>query len=452
MKKSLIILIVLFISAYELHSEENNQKSVSVTVYNENLGVVKDLRGFDMKEGVSEIEVTGVASRIKPTTVHVKMNGSVLEQNYRYDLADMDAVLQRYIDREITLIGENDTFSGRLLSFNNSKIVVEQKDGGVIMLPDYKDYRLAASKLPEGLLTKPTLAWIVDSRKSGRQEVEITYQTEGMRWSAEYVAVLNEDDSQADVNAWVTIGNRSGASYEDAKLKLVAGDVNMVKEKGLRGQFSNLEYARTADGAGKQFEEKEFFEYHIYHLQRNSTIRNNETKQISLFEAGDVSVEKRFVYNSSGNNNENGKPGVYIEFANSEKNNLGVPMPKGKFRLYKSDGGDVEFIGEDEIDHTPRSEKVKLRVGDAFDIRIDEKIVETKKLGRSLWENTYEITVKNRKKETAAVYIDRNLYSDWEVLETNIDFEKVNAFKIRFKVDVSAGEEKTLTYKVRFSN
>jgi len=281
--------------------------------------------------------------------------------------------------------------------------------------------------LPEGLISKPTLNWLVNSTKDGNHDVEISYQTQGLNWHTEYVALLNKDDSKLDMSAWISIENNSGAQYKNANLKLVAGDVNRVDDLNLRkagGLRAEMAYMDKV-GSEPQFEEKEFFEYHIYDLQRPTTISDKETKQVSLFETTGVPINKLFIYNSNGNNIENGKPEVFVEFINSAKSALGMPMPKGKVRLYKSDEKDLEFIGEDLIDHTPKDEKVKLKVGEAFDIRIDEKIVSTKQISRNVSDSEFEVKIKNRKKDKSVVYIDRMLYSNWEILEKNHDYEKL---------------------------
>ncbi len=453
MKNFCAILSIIILSFGIVSAQETDQKSVNVTIYNQNFGVVKDVRKLNITKGVSEIQIRGVAKLIDPTSVHIKFDGAVIEQNYRYDLANMNVILDRYIDKEIMLVGKESSFSGELMSYAGNQLVIKQKDGGIVMLPNYNEYRLLAPSLPEGLISKPTLNWLVNSTKDGNHDVEISYQTQGLNWHTEYVALLNKDDSKLDMSAWISIENNSGAQYKNANLKLVAGDVNRVDDLNLRkagGLRAEMAYMDKV-GSEPQFEEKEFFEYHIYDLQRPTTISDKETKQVSLFETTGVPINKLFIYNSNGNNIENGKPEVFVEFINSAKSALGMPMPKGKVRLYKSDEKDLEFIGEDLIDHTPKDEKVKLKVGEAFDIRIDEKIVSTKQISRNVSDSEFEVKIKNRKKDKSVVYIDRMLYSNWEILEKNHDYEKLNAYKVRFKIDLPADTEKTLKYKVRFN-
>ncbi len=454
----LFFVIILFVFSIQTPGQNPDQKSVAVTVYNANLGVVKDLREMDIKTGTSKIFLTDVAQFIDPTSVHIKINGEVIEQNYQYDLVSLDKILQKYIDREIQLIGENNEFiEGKLLSSFAGQIVIEKKEGGLVMIPNTAKYRFSVGSLPEGLITKPTLVWTVNSKSSGKQNVEISYQTSGMNWHAEYVAVLNQNDTKLDINSWVSVENNSGASYKNAVLKLVAGDINLIQPKEPGMVYMNESMRMDKGAAMQQFQEKEFFEYHIYNLQRPTTLAQNETKQISLFEAGDVKATKKFYYRSGGsyynygNSSSAGKVAVIVEFENKEEYNLGVPMPKGKVRVYKSDGETIEFIGEDMIDHTPNKEKVKLRIGDAFDVVAEEIQTENNKITDRVYEQAYEIKLKNRKKEDIVVEVERNLGLYWTVLSSSINYEKKDSQNIIFKVPVKADDETVLKFKVRYT-
>lgn len=449
--------LAILLSAFSLAlpqtntAQQNNEQNIAVTVYNSNLGVVKDSREINLSSGNSQISITDVAKLIDPTSVHIKLDGEVIEQNYQYDLVSLDKILQKYLDKEVSLVSENNELvEGKLLSSVGGQIVLESKTGGLVMIPNVSKYRFTVGSLPEGLITKPTLVWKVNSNKSGKQKVELSYQTQGMNWHAEYVAVLNNDDTKLDLNSWVSIENNSGTTYKNAKLKLVAGDVNRVQDR--RKLYREVEMMDAVSSkAAPQFEEKAFFEYHIYNLQRPTTLAQNETKQISLFESSDVTAKKKYFYRSSGYNT-NGKVNVIVEFANKENENLGVPMPKGKVRVYKSDGESIEFIGEDLIDHTPKNEMVKLKIGDAFDVLAEERQVEHKKITNRVYEQVYEVKIKNRKKEKVTVEVERYLGLNWEVLNSNLDYEKKNAQTITFQVPVNKDDEATLTYKVRYVN
>jgi len=454
-KPFLLFFSILFAA---LGYSQNEPKTVAVTVYNANLGVIKEVRNIDIKSGKSQIAITDVAQFIDPTTVHIKLNGEVIEQNYQYDLVSLDKILQKYIDKNVQLIGENnELIAGKLLSAAGGQIVLQKNDGGLVMLPNTAKYRYSVGSLPEGLITKPTLLWQVNSSSSGKQDVEISYQTAGMNWHAEYVAVLNEDDTKLDLNSWVSIENNSGTTYKDATLKLVAGDINLIqaRQPNVYGQMDEM---RMEKGVTQpQFQEKEFFEYHIYNLQRPATLAQNETKQISLFEAGGVKATKKYFYRSGGyyyynygNQSGKGKVDVVVEFENKEENNLGMPMPKGKVRVYKSDGKTIEFVGEDLIDHTPRNEKLRLKIGEAFDVVVEEVQTENKKITDRVNEQAYEITLKNRKKEDITVEVERYLGLYWEMLSSSLPYEKKDAQNVIFKVPVKKDSETVLKFNVRY--
>lgn len=454
--KKIIFLALVFFSIL-IAAQTSEQKSVAVTVYNQNLGVVKDVRIFDISSGTSQIYLTDVAQQIDPTSVHIKLNGDVLEQNYQYDLVSLDKILMKYIDKDIQLISETNEFiEGTLLAPYGGQFVLQKKDGGLILLPNLSKYRINVGSLPEGLITKPTLVWTVNSKSSGKQDVEVSYQTSGMNWHAEYVAVLNETDTKLDLNSWVSVENNSGTTYKNAVLKLVAGDVNLIQPT-----YPDM---RMMDGMGMeksmntapQFEEKDFFEYHIYNLQRPATISNNEVKQISLFETEDVNVTKKYLYRSGYynyyyGNQQQGKIAVVVEFKNKEDNNLGVPMPKGKVRMYKSDGEAIEFIGEDMIDHTPKNETIKLKIGDAFDILAEEVQSDYKKITDRVYEQEWEITLKNRKKEDVVVEVEKNIGNFWEVLNSTHTYEKKDASSIGFKIPVGKDNETKLKFRIRYN-
>lgn len=452
--KQLLLFITAMFLATTLIAEDSNQKSVSVTVYNSNLGVIKDFRELDISSGVSTIKLTDVAQRIDPTSVHIKLDGEVFEQNYQYDLVSLQKILHKYVDKNIQLIAENGNLvEGKLLSAFGGQLVIEKSDGGLLMLPNLNKYQISVGQLPDGLITKPTLVWKVNANKSGKQDVEVSYQTSGMNWHTEYVAVLNENDTKMDLNSWVSIDNNSGATYTDAKLKLIAGDVNRVNTPPKNyARKSNIMYEVASIDEG--FVEKEFFEYHIYNLERPTTIANNETKQISLFEASNIDIEKKYIYksNSHGYGSKDGKVAVFVKFKNDKASNLGVPMPKGKVRLYKSDGESIEFIGEDLIDHTPKNETLDLKVGDAFDIVAEEKQTDHKKISNRVYEQEYEITLKNRKSEDVVVEVERYLGYNWIMLNTNIDYKKESATQITFQVPIKADDEIVLKFRVRYSN
>ncbi|MGB2768285.1 MAG: DUF4139 domain-containing protein, partial [Candidatus Zixiibacteriota bacterium] len=304
--------------------------------------------------------------------------------------------------------------------------------------------------LPEGLITKPTLVWLLDSQVSGKRRAEVSYLTGGMNWHAEYVAVVDQRDENLELAAWVSIDNRSGATYEEAKVKLIAGEVHRVREERMPPRLAKGYIADMAAGA-PQFEEKAFFEYHLYTLLRPATIKDNEIKQVSLFPSTEVSVKKIFTYDGA---RDEKKVRVELEFKNSEGAGLGMPLPKGKIRVYKEDVDKaLEFVGEDRIDHTPKNEKVRVFLGNAFDIVGERQKIDFKKIRDDITEESYQIKLRNHKEEAVEVVVVEHLsaYTEWEIRESTHSHEKKDAGTIEFKIRLAPDEEVVVNYTVRYN-
>ncbi len=446
-----ILTILIILSGIILSQEK--QKELFVTIYNNNFGVVRDIREINLNEGNSTISVTDVAQLIDPSSVHINFNGKVLEQNYQYDLVSMNKILQKYIDKKIDLIKEDGTMlSGTLLSAFGQQLVLQKDNGGLEMLPNLEDYRISVGDLPDGLKTKPTLVWDIYSEDSGNEDVEFTYHTGGMNWSAEYVAVLNDDENKIDLNSWVSIDNKSGAAYKNATLKLLAGDVNKVQNNYAPRIAKGMVY-EAMDAAQPQISEKELFEYHIYEVNRPVTLSNNEKKQISLFSADEINIDKKYVYSDSYSSKygRTDKVGVFLEFKNSKENNLGIPFPKGRIKVNKQDGNSVEFIGEDYIDHTPKDENITVKIGEAFDIVVDDKLINSERLSDRVREETRLIKLTNRKDEDISVEIYKSHGGSWKLIKSTSKEEKTDAGTLKFILKVPANKTSELEYTVRYS-
>jgi len=315
---------------------------------------------------------------------------------------------------------------------------------------------LLLPKIPENLISQPTLVWMLESRLSRPQKVEASYLTSGINWKADYVTVLNKSDTLSDLTGWVTIDNRSGATYQNALLKLVAGDIHRVK-----GEM-RMDYARpmaAAKEASQQFKEESFFEYHLYTLDRRTTIKDNQTKQMSLLDANQVPVKKLFIfsghphyyYSRYDQRTNKQKVGVFLELENTRKNNLGMPLPKGTIRVYKEDkDGSLQFVGEDRIDHTPKDEKFKIKIGEAFDVVGERVQTDYKHLGYNLYEVAFEVSLRNHKKEDIKVLVEEPIPGDWEMLSNTHSYEKLSANLIRFEVPVAKDKEVKVKYRIRF--
>ena len=449
-------------SVAPLTSTLRDQQDVAITIYNSNIGLVKDTRLIDLKPGIHELKFMDVAGKIDPTTVHIKslLNGSsinVLEQNYEYDLLSPQKLLEKYVGQKVQLATFNnetkkeEIIEATLLSTQGGNIF---QIGDKIHIGHYG--RILLSKIPENLISQPTLVWMLENRLSRPQKVEASYLTSGINWKADYVAVLNKLDTMTDMTGWVTIDNRSGATYQNALLKLVAGDIHRVQ-----GEM-RMDYARpmaAAKEASQQFKEESFFEYHLYTLDRRTTIKDNQTKQMSLLDANQVPVKKLFIfsghpqyyYSRYDQRTNKQKVGVFLELENTRKNNLGMPLPKGTIWVYKEDkDGSLQFVGEDRIDHTPKDEKFKIKIGEAFDVVAEKVQTEYKHLGYNLYEVAFEVNLRNHKKEDIKVLVEEPIPGDWEMLSNTHSYEKLQANLIRFNVPVAKDQEVKVKYRIRF--
>jgi hypothetical protein len=449
-------------------------QAADVTVYNQDLGLVRETRVFTLKSGVNDVSITDVPAQIDATSVHFKSLSwadgiSVLEQNFQYDLLNQQKLLDKYVGKEIEIErapeagGKRESYKGTLLSNNDGPILkigdkLHLNLTGHITLPD----------MPNDFHAMPTLEWKLLSKKDDRQTCELSYLTGGLSWKADYVLVANAADDKMDLNAWVTITNTSGGRFENAKLKLIAGDVNRVSAPAAPMMSKSRAFAMAAQEE-RPFTEQSFFEYHLYTLQRPTTLANNETKQIELAAAADVPMKKLFVYDGAQNvswvgfndysrtdpnygTQGNKKVWVILEFKNSKDNNLGLPLPKGRVRVYKkSADGALEFIGEDNIDHTPKDETLRIKMGNAFDV-VGERTRASFVSDKKSFQETFEIKVRNHKDSDATVRVVEHLYrwSNWKIIAASQKYSKKDAQTIEFEVPVKKDGEAVVTYTVKY--
>lgn len=449
MKRYIVLIGLLIFSVFFTSFSQEKPLQTSVTIYNDNLGVVNEIRPINLEKGISLLKITDVPSYIDPTSVHIKLNGTVFEQNYQYDLVSMSALLKKYIDNEITVSDEKSTSTGKLLSIESNNIVIQTKDG-LKIFPNINSLQISVGSLPSGLLTRPTLVWKVSTDKSGKQNAEISYMTSGLTWTAEYVAVLNDKEDEMSFNSWVSIDNYSGATFENTALKLIAGDVNRVKEYE-KNYGGTVNIVSRSMAEAPSFQEESFFDYHIYELNQKTTLANNEKKQLSLFNVDKINVVKKYVLSNSWKSNTAGKIATVIKFVNTKQNNLGMPLPEGKVRVFKARNNSSEFIGEDMIQHTPKDEELNLKIGNAFDLVAEETQTDSKKIGERVYEYSYDIKLKNRKDQDAEIEVIRSVGQNWEILDSNLKFEKIDAYNIKFNVPVKKNSEFILKYKIRNS-
>ncbi|UCF64649.1 MAG: DUF4139 domain-containing protein, partial [bacterium] len=390
-----------------------------------------------------------------PTSVHLRSlsgnkNFRVIEQNFEYDLISSDKILEKYIDHPIEIVMESgELVKGILLSKSGGSLVLKT-DNGIKILPWNDQMSVNVKELPEGLITRPTLIWELGGIKEGNEKLEVSYLTGGMSWQAEYVGVLNEAGSSINLDAWVSVDNRCGATYKEAHLKLVAGDIHRAPKPQPFQRRAMEESLMAMAAEDKGFEEREFFEYHIYELDRVTTIRDNQIKQIALFPPATVSSEKKFYYNAQ---RDAKKVEVRVLFKNEEKTGLGKPLPAGVFRIYQKDKESLEFIGEDRIDHTPRNEEVKITVGNAFDLIGEKNIVDRQKVSKRSERQKIEIELRNNKQsDNVTIIVEEAFYSrEWKIEESNFPYVKKTAQNVEFSIPVKANDKTNLSYTILYS-
>jgi len=430
-------------------------------VYNNNLALVRDTRAIKLMPGEQELRFADVAQQIRPETVSLKSVSApgtlhILEQNYEYDLISPSKLMEKYVGKEVALVNfSNEINVGRtdaeLLSVNEGPIYRVGEEiylgyPGQVVLPE----------IPENLIARPSLIWLLDNEGTDHT-IEATYLTGGLSWQADYVITLAKDDSSLDLEGWVTLNNQSGATYTDAKLKLVAGDVNIVQPSGGGGGFGGGAEFRGARKA--MAVEESFAEYHLYSMPRRTTIKQNQSKQVSLLTAESVAAEKQYEYRGNESYYSQQMPplehenvGVFLVFQNEKANHLGIPLPGGTMRVYQEDSeGMLQFAGEDRIKHTPKDEEVRLRLGNAFDVVGERTQTDYQVIADNVFESAYEITIRNHKESAVTVDIVEPMPGDWEIREKSQDFVKKDARTAVFTVDVPKDGEAVVTYRVMVS-
>ncbi len=458
-----ILLITIPSLAKEIVIGPDTQKSISITIYNHNLALVRDVRQVRLPKGELQLAYSGISGEIKPETALFKAdNMTILEQNFEFDLLTPESLLKKYIGHQVEIIkkhpttGEETAVPATVLSANNGVVL---KTGNRIEtgVPG----RLAFPDVPENLRERPTLCLLARSSAAGVRPMELTYLTTGLGWHADYVAELNNAENALNIKGWVTLTNNSGTAYSNAHLQLVAGDVHRVTP--VNRPRAVLYKAAMAEAApSNSMAEESLLDFHLYTLGRTTTIKNKQSKQVSLLSASTVPCEKEYVIRGdsaaftrrSSSEARKIKVGVFLSTENTRKNNLGLPMPAGTVRVYKKDSsGSLQFVGEDRIDHTPENEEIRLKLGDAFDVTAWRKQTDFKKVSgfsgyNYVYEAAFEVLVKNALKKEVTVQVRESMPGDWTVMSESIRHRKLSAHTARWDVKVPAGGKTTLKYRV----
>jgi len=445
-----------------LRSTPEQRDDLGVTVYSGGFGLIRETRSFALSKGRSELEFAGVAGTIQPETVQVHVVGAapglrVLEQSYQYDLLSPTKLLEKYVGRNVRVLRWSEA-KGR--DEERDAVVLSAGEPPILRIGDEISWafpgRISFPEIPKTLIAKPTLVWLVDS-PAERQKIEVSYLANQLSWKADYVLVVNDADSAGDLNGWVTLDNQSGSAYANAKVQLVAGDVNRIRAALYKDRMVLAAESRAAM-APPQFREEGLFEYHLYTLERTTTLLENEQKQIALLEASGIKLAKRLVLRGepayfrmqTGELGATSKVAVSLEFENRASEKLGMPLPKGIVRVYKRDkSGGRQFLGEDEIDHTPRDERVRIRVGDAFDVVGERKQMDYKVIGSCRSESAWQIDLRNHKDEKVEVDVVEPASGDWEIVSSSQKATKEDARTFSFRVPVPARGTARVEYRVR---
>lgn len=450
----------------EQRSTLNDQQGVAITIYNDDLALVKDQRKLQLKAGASTLAFRDVSAKMRPETALLRsLSGpgslSVREQNFDFDLLTPASLLEKYVGQTVNVFRMNPATG---VETNEVAKVLSANNGVVLQIGPRIETgvpgRIVFDGVPRNLRDRPTLVMMLDNEGKTGHDVELSYLTGGLGWKADYVVELNAADDKLDMSGWVTLTNTSGATYRNARLQLVAGDVNRA-DQIVADMVGGFGPASKALKKPSPMAEESLFEYHLYTLERPTTIAENQTKQVALLSAAGVPARKELLLRGSDYYYQSGigelgqkiKVGVFVEFDNRASAHLGMPLPKGIIRVYKKDGaGNAQFIGEDNIDHTARNEKVRLKLGDAFDVTADKKQTDFKKLSGAgkynyVFESAYEIKLKNAKKEAVIVTVQEPMPGDWQVLSESHPHTKSASNTAVWKVTVPADGSATLVYR-----
>lgn len=458
-----------------------DDQHVSLTIYNQGTSLVRDRRTVELQAGTNTLDFTDVTAQIDATSVTLTTpddpNGTVvLEQNYLYDMVGATALLKRYLGQSIEVTTQDgETFTGQLLSAPGREdtrmsddIILRQADGRIIYFVGLKIRDLRFASLPGGLVTRPTLRWLLDSEKAGARTIEITYLTGGLNWMADYNLLLAINNKTFDMNGWVTLTNRGGATFTEATVKLVAGDVKRIPPPAQYAE-DNIRSLRVGGSLPKQVEQRELFEYQLYEISRPVTIANNETKQVEFVAGQAIPANLYYLFEPFADFYGYGQPIVErsgmvsdvknvatrLEFSTGEEKGLGKDLPAGRIRVYQADSdGAAVLIGENTLKHTPKGETVDIELGKAFDLVAERHQKDFRQLRKNVLEEDYEIRLRNRKDtQTAQIRVGERLFrwSNWEIRASSLPFTKLNSSSVEFRVDVPPGGETVLTYTVRYS-
>jgi hypothetical protein len=454
-------------------STMEKRTSLNLTIYNQNYGLVREERALSLSpDERQEILFMDVPAQIEPDTVFIETEDQgikILEQKFEYDLITQENLLKQYVGKQLKILeenpktGEKNMIEAELVSFNNNQPIYRIKgeiylgfSGGVVVLP----------QIPEHLVARPTLRWLLKnaSKKAQEKPVAVSYLSRGLNWTANYVLQLNQKGTSGNLFSWVAIENQSGATFPEARIRLMAGEVQRAEEVQYGVRRMKMAKGIDTEAAGQpSFQEESLAEYHLYTLDQPSTLKDQQTTQISFIEASQIPVQKEFVFLGESGIYQRSQQGfpevpkpvrVYLKLENKKEQHLGLPLPQGAIKVYQTGqtsqgSSQAEFIGEDRIRHTPEGETIRIQIGSAFDVVGVQKQMEWQKIGTQVYESSWQVNLRNRKDEKVVVRVIEPVQGEWKILSSSLPYERMEAYKIGFTVPVPAKGEETLTYRIR---
>lgn len=467
MKKTFTVLFIIALvsgSAFAapVESTAKDRKSLEISVYNDNFALVREVRQAALSQGTSSIQYLDVPSFITPETIQVRSltapdDLNVLEQDYEHDTLNSQALLDKFVGKKIKLLtwheyqDRKEITEATLLS-NEGEPVYQIGSEIYIGFPGSK----ILPEIPAGMRAKPAFIWQVENKSAKQHDLEVSYLTSGMGWKMDYVLTLPETGTSAQMSAWVTLNNQTGTDFENAGLRLLAGQVNRVQNAPAPRMYAMKAMAMDSAAGGESFQQRPVFEYHAYDLGRKVSLAQNETKQVQFSKTKPVKFSRELrvegaPYFYAANQDKQKVPvQVFIKFDNSKESGLGTPLPQGTVRLYSRDEKSRQaFLGEDFISHTAKNEEVKIRAGESFDVVAERKQTDFKQVTSNTTESEYEIKLKNRKAEDVEVLVIETISGSWQTISQSQQFEKINATTIQTKVKVAKNSEAAVRYRVK---
>ena len=481
----------------------DHDDAAALTIYNQSFAVVRQTLPLDLKSGTNQLEITNITAHLEPDSVILRDLKSgrdlhILEQNYRADVASQGLLLSLYEGKTIDFLVNGVHKPGKIIrsgyvphyqaysSYNQQYYQQQQQayvNAGagepIIEIDGQLQFGLPGQPIFPALtnetILKPTLSWLLQSDRPGNTNAEFSYVTGGMSWHADYNVVAPVSGNLLDIVGWVTLDNQTGKTFSNAHIKLMAGDVNKLQPVAMSGPVSEVDgMAMRADAFRPAVTERNFDEYHLYTLERPSTLYDRETKQVEFVRASGVPSQRLYVYdglnidqNYRGYSLENirdmenfgiqSNPKIWamVEFKNSKENHLGLPLPKGRVRFYRRDtDGQLEFTGENLIDHTPSDETIRLYTGNVFDA-VGERKRTSYHVDRNAHtlDESFEIKLRNHKKEPMEIRVVEHLYrwSNWDIVKNSDSFNKLDSKTVEFRVKVPPDGEKVVAYTAHYS-